>query len=116
MNLSPQWEDFLKSKNIEATHWSNVGEGDAQDSEIMEYAKANRMIVFTHDLDFGAILASTNADAPSVIQIRTHDIMPDAAGDRFLKVLREFQHMIKKGALITIDEINSRIRILPIHS
>ncbi len=42
----------------------------------MEWAKTNSHIVFTHDLDFGAILAATNAIAPSVIQVRTQDVMP----------------------------------------
>jgi len=32
--------------------------------------------VFTHDLDFGDILAATGAEAPSVIQVRTEDTTP----------------------------------------
>ena len=62
MNLSPRWSGILSEHNIEAIHWSNVGRVDAPDVEIMAYAKANNYAVFTHDLDFSAILAITNGN------------------------------------------------------
>lgn len=37
----------------------------------MAWALTNDYIVFTHDLDFGTLLAITQADAPSVIQVRS---------------------------------------------
>jgi predicted nuclease of predicted toxin-antitoxin system len=40
----------------------------------MNYAAVNGYTVFTHDLDFGAMLAKTGAKKPSVIQIRTAGI------------------------------------------
>ena len=42
----------------------------AEDSEIMAWASVNDFVVFTHDLDFGAILALTRAEGPSVVQVR----------------------------------------------
>lgn len=36
-------------------------------------------VVFTHDLDFGDILAATNADDPSVIQVRTQNLHEESA-------------------------------------
>ena len=47
----------------------------------MEYARNHDYIVFTHDLDFGTILAATNTDTPSVIQVRTKDTLPEVIGD-----------------------------------
>ncbi|MDB5522514.1 MAG: hypothetical protein JWM58_277 [Rhizobium sp.] len=38
MNLSPSWVTFLKSQNIAAVHWSQVGSVSAPDVEIMKYA------------------------------------------------------------------------------
>ena len=69
MNLSPRWVIFLGRAEIEATHWSDVGAANAKDSTIMAYARLNGLIVLTHDLDFGAILAATQGAAPSVVQI-----------------------------------------------
>ncbi len=59
MNLSPQWVPVLERHGWQAVHWSSVGDPRASDSAILGWAKANGYVVFTHDLDFGAILAST---------------------------------------------------------
>ena len=80
MNLSPRWVDVFFSHNIEAVHWSSVGCAYASDIEIMAYAKANNYAVFTHDLDFSAILAINHYHKPSVIQIRSGDISPATVG------------------------------------
>lgn len=114
MNLSPMWVDFFEKENFEAVHWSQIGKATAPDTEIFSYAKENGYIVFTHDLDFGAILAATNADAPSVIQARTQDIMPEILGPRILRAIFQFEASLKAGALLTLDEIRERIRILPL--
>jgi predicted nuclease of predicted toxin-antitoxin system len=45
----------------------------------MEWARANRYIVFTHDLDFGSLLAATGAETPSVIQIPLNPISVSTA-------------------------------------
>gem|GEM_PF-6737527 len=41
----------------------------ATDQTIMEWARAQNHVVFTHDLDSGTILAVTNSDSPSVLQV-----------------------------------------------
>lgn len=74
MNLSPQWVTVLHNHGLTAVHWSTIGNPSAPDTEIMEWALNNAHIVFTHDLDFGAILSATQANAPSVIQVRTQDV------------------------------------------
>ena len=67
MNLSPEWADFFRSAGMEALHWSQVGDGHAEDATIMSWARSNDYVVFTHDLDFGTLLALTRATGPSVI-------------------------------------------------
>jgi predicted nuclease of predicted toxin-antitoxin system len=59
MKLSPHWLDRLTAAGLSAVHWSTVGRVDAPDTEIMAYAATHDYIVMTHDLDFGAVLAST---------------------------------------------------------
>ena len=49
---------------------------DRLDTEIIAWACENSYIVFTNDLDYGALLFATAAASPSVIQIRTEDIRP----------------------------------------
>jgi predicted nuclease of predicted toxin-antitoxin system len=74
MNLSPEWVQEFDFYHIEAVHWSSVGKFDAPDAIIIEWAKQNKHIVFTHDLDFGTALVLTKAEKPSVIQVRTQNV------------------------------------------
>jgi len=67
MNLSPMWIESLTSAGITASHWSLIGAGNADDATIFSWAKKNGFVIFTHDLDFGSMLALTKADAPSVL-------------------------------------------------
>ncbi|WP_247216083.1 DUF5615 family PIN-like protein [Synechococcus sp. C9] len=114
MNLSPDWIQMFADQNIEALHWSSVGDPRASDSTILQWAKEQGYVVFTNDLDFGAILAATQANAPSVIQLRTQDLLPNKIGTVVIEALREFQDYLESGALMSIDYLNSRVRILPI--
>ena len=114
MNLSPEWVPFLHGHGFEAVHWSAIGAGNAPDTEIMQWARENRCVVFTHDLDFGILLAHSKDRGPSVMQVRTQDVSPDHLGPLVLSALRAHGETLENGALLTIDEAKSRVRILPI--
>jgi len=61
MNLSPQWVEVLQRHGFECTHWIEVGDIHAKDVEITAWARDHGYVVFTHDLDFGAMLALTRS-------------------------------------------------------
>ena len=113
MNLSPDWVEVFEQQGWQALHWSTVGDPRAADRVIMDWARANGYVVFTHDLDFGTLLATTRAQGPSVIQVRIQDIMPQSLGSRFVQIIRQYESVLEGGALITIDELKSRVRALP---
>ena len=114
MNLSPAWVSFLEAAGIAAVHWSSVGDPRAEDGELMAWARANGCIVFTNDLDFSALLALTRDTGPSVLQVRTQDLMPAAIGDTVVRVLSEHSALLQDGAILTVDDAGARVRILPI--
>ena len=114
MNLSPAWTAAFASENIEAAHWSSIGDPRAEDERIIDWARENNYIVFTHDLDFGTILALTQAESPSVVQVRAQDILPAHLAKTVISVLRENAELLEQGALIVIDEGRARVRILPL--
>ena len=95
-------------------HWSAVGDPRARDRVLMEWARSNNHVLFTHDLDFGTLLALTKADGPSVIQARTHDVIPQYLGPLVVRAIRQHDTLLEAGALVTIDEARARVRILPI--
>jgi len=113
MNLSPDWVKVFERNELQALHWSTVGDPRAPDRVIMDWASAHGYLVFTHDLDFGTLLAVTRANGPSVIQVRTQDVMPSYLESRILHVLGQYESALEKGALITVDENRFRVRILP---
>lgn len=114
MNLSPTWVGFFKQEGFDAVHWSSIGAPMASDSEIMEWAREHGHIVFTHDMDFSALLAVTGAAGPSVLQVRAQDILPDAIGHDVVRVLNMRAQAFLEGAIVTIDKVKSRVRVLPI--
>ncbi len=114
MNLSPEWTTVFAAKGWEAVHWSMVGDPRAADRVVMDWARANGYTVFTHDLDFGSLLAATQAKGPSVIQVRTQDVLPSHLSAIVVRVLSEYESAIKSGVLISVDEADSRVRLLPI--
>jgi predicted nuclease of predicted toxin-antitoxin system len=114
MNLSPEWVTVLINHGLTAVHWSMVGDPRAEDSAIMDWAGANDHIVFTHDLDFGAMLALTQAAGPSVIQIRTQDVTPGHLEPTLIHVLENNRSALDSGCLIVVEEARARVRILPL--
>ena len=114
MNLSPMWVEIFASHEIEAIHWSRVGAANAADSEIMKYAQINDYTILTYDLDFSAMLAASRRDRPSIIQLRTGDIIPDNAAPLVIKALKQWTAEIEAGAILTIELNKARLRILPL--
>ncbi len=95
-------------------HWSDVGNTGASDREIMDWAIAHGCIVFTHDLDFGTMLALTHETGPSVLQIRAENILPDHLADSVITALNQHEADLTTGALVVVDASRSRVRVLPI--
>jgi predicted nuclease of predicted toxin-antitoxin system len=115
MNLSPAWKSVFGEQQWESYHWSELGDPRATDAEIMEWARTHHSIVFTHDLDFGTLLATTQATGPSVIQIRTQDVSPNYLRAVIVDAILRFQQELETGALIIVDEYRNRIRLLPLN-
>jgi len=114
LNLSPEWIPVLQDAGWSAVHWSTVGDPKAPDRTIMHWAETNGYVVFTHDLDFGTILALTHMSGPSVLQVRGQDVLPDHMGNLVIAAIRQHESDLETGALIVVDESRSRVRILPI--
>ena len=114
MNISPSWISIFEAHGHCATHWSEIGSYSAADKEILEWARENHSVVFTNDLDFGAIIAATGAVYPSVIQLRDINITPGKNVEILMNAIKNYREHLERGALISIDSRTSRVRILPI--
>lgn len=70
-------------------------------------------MVVTHDLDFPALLAATRAIGPSVIQVRSPDVLPNALQRVLIHAITQFNRELEEGALISIDLQRASARVLP---
>lgn len=113
MNLSPRWAEWLNSAGHQAKHWSAVGPGGAPDADLLSHAKASGTVLITQDLDFGAILAVSGDNRPSVIQVRAEDNSPEAIGPMLLKAIELMTAELNAGALVTVEPARNRVRLLP---
>ena len=114
MNLSPSWVERLGGHGFEAVHWSTVGAATAPDAEILAWANEHHFVVITNDLDFSAILAAGGVDGPSVVQLRIQDLLSDGAARILARALEVHREDIERGALLSIDEGGTRVRMLPL--
>jgi len=71
-------------------------------------------VVITYNLDFSALLVHSAAAGPSVIQVRTQDVLPEAIGADVVRVLRQHRAALEQGALVSLDELAARVRVLPL--
>lgn len=114
MNLSPEWIHAFATYGIQALHWSTVGDPAAADQSIMQWVLDNQYCIFTHDLDFGALLALTQSQGPSVIQVRGRNVLPEHLGSIVCHAVQQYTADLNNGALIVIEEKHLRVRVLPI--
>ncbi len=114
MNLSPAWVDVLARQGWKSVHWSTIGDPKAPDEELVSWAIQNQHAVFTHDLDFGRLIALSRNARPSIIQIRAQDILPDRLGKTVVEAIQRFESLLETGALLTIDPTKARARALPL--
>ena len=112
MSLSPGWTLALSRPGLQAVHWSAVGDPGAPDREIMAWAVAHDHVVFTHDLDFGTMLALSQAAGPSVIQVRARDVLPETLEGTVIAAIRQHERELASGALV-VEPGRGRVRLLP---
>ena len=114
MNLSPSWVERLEGHGFEAVHWSTIGAATAPDVEILTWANEHEFVLITNDLDFSAMLAASAGDGPSVVQLRTQDLLSESTARIVVRALEAHREDIERGALLSINQAGTRVRVLPL--
>ncbi len=114
MNLSPRWATFLCARGYEAQRWSEVGAPDAEDLEVLGYTARQGLVLVTHDLDFGTLLAQGRQERPSVVLLRDLDLRPEVSGERLVRVLSALEEVLATGVLVVVTPNRVRVRPLPL--
>ena len=104
----------LQKMGMEAEHAGCLGLASASDETILDEGRDRGAIVVTHDSDFHALLALSNASSPSVIRIRIQGMK----GGRIARVIQQVVHVTKSdllaGAAVTVSERRLALRRLPL--
>lgn len=84
------------------------------DSAILAKGRAEGRVVLTHDLDFGELMAASGADLPSVVIFRLRDMRPERVNWRLEEIIRRYEELLERGAIMSVEEGSVRVRSLPI--
>jgi predicted nuclease of predicted toxin-antitoxin system len=60
------------------------------------------------------MLALTGAAAPSVVQVRGRNVLPEDIGPVVIAALRQYDVALSAGDLVVVDLKKSRVRVLPL--
>ncbi len=114
MGIAQSTVHWLLENGYNAIHLREENFHRATDTEILNKAKNEGRIVLTCDLDFGNLMAASSRFSPSVIIFRLENEKPDNINRRLKQVLNESANALEKGAIISVEEIRHRVRLLPI--
>ena len=105
---------LLSDAGWDVVHVGDIGLTRAEDTQILEHARAEKRICVTLDADFHALLATGEAKAPSVVRIRREGLNAKAIYDLLLNIWPRIEKSVERGALVTVTERSVRVRVLPI--
>ena len=114
MGISPRAVEYLRTVGHDAVHLHELGLDRMADSEILTKARAEGRVVLTHDLDFGDLLAASQAVLPSVVIFRLPDMRPGSVIRHLDAILAQHLQALESGAILSVSERRVRLRRLPI--
>ena len=114
MNLPSKTVTNLQQQGWDVLRVSQVLPMDAEDSEILEFARQQNRVIITQDLDFSSLLALGGYEKPSLITFRLS--MPDSETitRKLLDIVPHIEDRLAEGCAVTIDSRRVRVRRLPI--
>jgi predicted nuclease of predicted toxin-antitoxin system len=114
MGISPRTVDFLQDLGYNATHLHEEGLDRLSDSAVLTKARRERRVLPTHDLDFGELVAISEARLPSIVTFRLRSMQPNNVNRHLRAIIEQHREALQSGALVTVTEGHIRVRRLPI--
>lgn len=114
VNISVHVVARLRADGFDITRASEIMDPRAQDEEILAEARQRGAVVTSHDQDFSAILATTGATKPSLVNIRVSHVDAERLARDIAAAVRAASEDLDAGAIVTIDDAGVRIHDLPV--
>jgi predicted nuclease of predicted toxin-antitoxin system len=115
IHISPLTCYLLHKAGYQVTRVADILPLTVPDWKVIEYARNHEMIIITQDLDFSALLATTNATKPSIVSLRLSQTEPQAIAKLLIRILPTVEVDLIKGAIVSVTEDKIRVRPLPVH-
>jgi predicted nuclease of predicted toxin-antitoxin system len=111
---TPQAVTHLEAKGHDAVHAFAIGLGATADTDILERARAEDLIVITADLDYPRLLAQVKADRPGVILFRGGSYSDAEMLALLDRVLAQAETLALDRSITVVDQHRIRRRGLPL--
>lgn len=105
---------YLHDMGLDAEHVGSLGLATATDEAILAEGRERGAVVVTFDSDFHALLALSNAAAPSVIRIRIQGLKGEGVARIVQQVLQTVESDLMAGAAVTVTDRRLALRQLPL--
>jgi predicted nuclease of predicted toxin-antitoxin system len=113
-NLSPRLAGLLNEHGIESTHVRVPGLQHADDESIFDFAAEGDYVLVSEDTDFGELLATRNADRPSLILLRSGEpLTPETQASILVANISTLTDDLVAGSIVVFGRARIRVRRLP---
>lgn len=114
MGVSPRTVEWLNLQGHDVKRLNEEGLEKLPDALVMAKALAENRILLTMDLGFGALLAMSQQQFPSIIIFRLSNETSKVINSRMSEVLDLFKDELELGVIISVGDDAIRVRQLPL--
>lgn len=106
----------LRERAYDVAALAETGELRLSDDALVEMAARGGQVIVTFDNDIPRILALRRARAPSAVVLRLSNQTPNYVVPRLLDALGMHLEALHSGAIVVIEDAQTRVRRLPIRA
>lgn len=110
-NLSPETAEFLRNLNYDSKSILEENLGQISDEKVIKFAKKEKRIIITHDLDFGEIYHFREEGKIGILVLRLKDQTIKSTNKILEKFLKEkiLEKQKLEKSLVVLNETSCRI-------